>query len=163
MLTRCCQIAILWHLHVLPGYQTCIKLIKNNICKCKCMHVLTLQQNTKLLCLVDSNKMSGQSYILVLNINYVSSFSVWNTIMGSSLLTMPWGIQNAGLLMGIITIVMMGGLCLYTTHKILQVQTKHGKSDRLICPSLDVSSRANQNKLILIYAKNVQQVWFPTL
>ncbi|GFG31868.1 hypothetical protein Cfor_02674 [Coptotermes formosanus] len=59
----------------------------------------------------------------------VTIFSVWNTIMGSSLLTMPWGIQNAGLLMGIVTIVMMGGLCLYTTHKILQVQIKHGKAN----------------------------------
>ena len=47
--------------------------------------------------------------------------------MGSSLLTMPWGMENAGLLMGIITIVVMGGLCLYTTHKILQVQMQHGK------------------------------------
>jgi sodium-coupled neutral amino acid transporter 9 len=61
--------------------------------------------------------------------NSVHSFAVWNTIMGSSLLTMPWGMQNAGLLMGIITIVIMGGLCLYTTHKILQVQMRHGKSD----------------------------------
>lgn len=59
----------------------------------------------------------------------VTIFSVWNTIMGSSLLTMPWGVQNAGLLMGIITIVMMGGLCLYTTHKLLQVQMKHGKAN----------------------------------
>jgi hypothetical protein len=63
------------------------------------------------------------------NMSPVYSFAVWNTIMGSSLLTMPWGVQNAGLLMGIITIVLMGGLCLYTTHKILQVQMRHGKSD----------------------------------
>lgn len=56
----------------------------------------------------------------------VTIFAVWNTIMGSSLLTMPWGMENAGLLMGIATIVIMGGLCLYTTHKILQVQMQHG-------------------------------------
>ncbi|KAJ9587152.1 hypothetical protein L9F63_019326, partial [Diploptera punctata] len=56
----------------------------------------------------------------------VTIFAVWNTIMGSSLLTMPWGIQNAGLLMGIIIILLMGGLCLYTTHQILQVQSQHG-------------------------------------
>jgi amino acid permease len=49
--------------------------------------------------------------------------------MGSSLLTMPWGMQNSGLLMGVITIVLMGGLCLYTTHKLLQVQMRHGKYD----------------------------------
>jgi amino acid permease len=63
------------------------------------------------------------------NMNPIYSFAVWNTIMGSSLLTMPWGMQNSGLLMGIVTIVIMGGLCLYTTHKILQVQMRHGKSD----------------------------------
>jgi len=80
--------------------------------------------------LLNSNKISQKFYIFVYNTNYASSFSVWNTIMGSSLLTMPWGVQNAGLLMGIITIVMMGGLCLYTTHKLLQVQMKHGKSER---------------------------------
>ncbi|PSN44983.1 hypothetical protein C0J52_05476 [Blattella germanica] len=56
----------------------------------------------------------------------VTIFAVWNTIMGSSLLTMPWGVEHAGLLMGITTIVLMGGLCLYTTHKILQVQMQHG-------------------------------------
>ncbi|KDR15632.1 sodium-coupled neutral amino acid transporter 9-like [Zootermopsis nevadensis] len=59
----------------------------------------------------------------------VTIFAVWNTIMGSSLLTMPWGVQNSGLLMGIVTIVMMGGLCLSTTHKILQVQMRHGKAN----------------------------------
>jgi amino acid permease len=75
--------------------------------------------------------------------------------MGSSLLTMPWGIQNAGLLMGIVTIVMMGGLCLYTTHKILQVQIKHGKSDRLIYPSVEVSTTATWNKFIFgLYESN---------
>lgn len=59
----------------------------------------------------------------------VTIFAVWNTIMGSSLLTMPWGMQNSGLLMGVITIVLMGGLCLYTTHKILQVQVRHGETN----------------------------------
>ncbi|XP_069692762.1 sodium-coupled neutral amino acid transporter 9 homolog isoform X4 [Periplaneta americana] len=69
-----------------------------------------------------------------------ASFAVWNTIMGSSLLTMPWGMQNAGLLMGIITIVAMGGLCLYTAHKILQVQMHHGEGN----PDGEVAELATQ-------------------
>ncbi|XP_069692760.1 neutral amino acid transporter 9-like isoform X2 [Periplaneta americana] len=70
----------------------------------------------------------------------VTIFAVWNTIMGSSLLTMPWGMQNAGLLMGIITIVAMGGLCLYTAHKILQVQMHHGEGN----PDGEVAELATQ-------------------
>jgi sodium-coupled neutral amino acid transporter 9 len=64
--------------------------------------------------------------------------------MGSSLLTMPWGMQNSGLLMGIITIVIMGGLCLYTTHKILQVQMQHGKSDFKILSFMSILGERQQ-------------------
>nr|CAD7607128.1 unnamed protein product [Timema genevievae] len=54
-------------------------------------------------------------------------FSVWNTIMGSSLLVMPWGLEKAGLLTGMFLNVTMGGLCLYTTYRILQVHQLHGE------------------------------------
>nr|CAD7428326.1 unnamed protein product [Timema monikensis] len=56
----------------------------------------------------------------------VTIFSVWNTIMGSSLLVMPWGLEKAGLLTGMFLNVAMGGLCLYTTYRILQVHQLHG-------------------------------------
>ncbi|CAG2057222.1 unnamed protein product [Timema podura] len=57
------------------------------------------------------------------------SFSVWNTIMGSSLLVMPWGLEKAGLLTGMFLNVTMGGLCLYTTYRILQVHQLHGTNN----------------------------------
>ena len=57
--------------------------------------------------------------------------------------------------MGIITIVMMGGLCLYTTHKILQVQMKHGKSD-IKLPKLHSSAMAKWNNSFLVYKKHDQ-------
>ncbi|XP_046753895.1 sodium-coupled neutral amino acid transporter 9-like isoform X2 [Diprion similis] len=56
----------------------------------------------------------------------VTIFSIWNTILGSSLLTMPWGIAMAGLIPGIGLILAMGGLCLYTAYRLLQVHKYHG-------------------------------------
>lgn len=57
----------------------------------------------------------------------VTIFSIWNTILGSSLLTMPWGIQMAGFFPGIILILAMGGLCLYTAHRLIVVHKYHGE------------------------------------
>nr|CAD7576014.1 unnamed protein product [Timema californicum] len=61
--------------------------------------------------------------------NSCYSFSVWNTIMGSSLLVMPWGLEKAGLLTGMFLNVAMGGLCLYTTYRILQIHQLHGANN----------------------------------
>ncbi|XP_024941981.1 sodium-coupled neutral amino acid transporter 9 [Cephus cinctus] len=61
----------------------------------------------------------------------VTIFSIWNTILGSSLLTMPWGIAMAGLIPGIVLILAMGGLCLYTAYRLLQVHRYHGGDDRI--------------------------------
>nr|XP_031842690.1 sodium-coupled neutral amino acid transporter 9-like [Nomia melanderi]XP_031842691.1 sodium-coupled neutral amino acid transporter 9-like [Nomia melanderi] len=56
----------------------------------------------------------------------VTVFSIWNTILGSSLLTIPWGIQMAGFFPGIILILIMSGLCLYTAYCLLLVHKYHG-------------------------------------
>lgn len=56
----------------------------------------------------------------------VTVFSVWNTILGSSLLTMPWGITMAGFFPGVFLILAMSGLCLYTAHCLLTVYKYHG-------------------------------------
>ncbi|XP_043508062.1 sodium-coupled neutral amino acid transporter 9 homolog isoform X1 [Frieseomelitta varia] len=56
----------------------------------------------------------------------VTIFSVWNTILGSSLLTIPWGIQMAGFFPGIILILVMSGLCLYTAYCLLLVHKYYG-------------------------------------
>lgn len=54
------------------------------------------------------------------------SFSVWNTILGSSMLTMPWGIYMAGFVPAIFLILAMSGICLFTAYKLLQVHKYHG-------------------------------------
>ncbi|XP_076758645.1 neutral amino acid transporter 9 [Xylocopa sonorina] len=56
----------------------------------------------------------------------VTIFSIWNTILGSSLLTIPWGIQMAGFFPGIILLLVMSGLCLYTAYCLLLVHKYHG-------------------------------------
>ena len=50
-------------------------------------------------------------------------FSIWNTMMGSSLLALPWGFTNSGFIFGLIIIFIIGALCCYTCLLIL----KHGK------------------------------------
>lgn len=55
-------------------------------------------------------------------------FSIWNTILGSSLLTMPWGVAMAGLIPGIGLMLAMGALCLYTAYRLLQVHKYQGPS-----------------------------------
>ena len=56
----------------------------------------------------------------------VTVFSVWNTILGSSLLTIPWGIEMAGFFPGIILIFVMSSLCLYTAYCLLLVHKYYG-------------------------------------
>ncbi|XP_076241915.1 sodium-coupled neutral amino acid transporter 9 homolog isoform X2 [Calliopsis andreniformis] len=58
--------------------------------------------------------------------NKYFKFSIWNTILGSSLLTIPWGIQMAGFFPGIILVLVMSGLCLYTAYCLLVVHKYYG-------------------------------------
>nr|CAD7265332.1 unnamed protein product [Timema shepardi] len=71
----------------------------------------------------------GVGHTIIAAENSCYSFSVWNTIMGSSLLVMPWGLEKAGLLTGMFLNVAMGGLCLYTTYRILQIHQLHGANN----------------------------------
>ncbi|XP_038068594.1 sodium-coupled neutral amino acid transporter 9-like isoform X1 [Patiria miniata] len=50
----------------------------------------------------------------------VTIFSIWNTMMGTSLLSMPWAIQQAGFLMGLFLLVAMAGLTLYTCYRVVK-------------------------------------------
>ncbi|CAG4994694.1 unnamed protein product [Parnassius apollo] len=65
----------------------------------------------------------------------VTIFSVWNTIMGSSLLTMAWGVERAGLPTALVLVAFMAALCLYTAHLLLRVNKHHG-SDTCEVPAL---------------------------
>eukprot|EP00918_Siedleckia_nematoides_P045971 GHVU01100803.1.p1 GENE.GHVU01100803.1~~GHVU01100803.1.p1 ORF type:complete len:581 (+),score=22.61 GHVU01100803.1:81-1823(+) len=50
----------------------------------------------------------------------ITIFSIWNTMMGTSLLSMPWAIQQAGFACGLALMVTMAGITLYTAHKVMQ-------------------------------------------
>lgn len=61
----------------------------------------------------------------------VTVFAIWNTMMGTSLLSMPWALQQAGLGMGLLMMALIAGLCLYTAYRILQVYTFHSKTMKI--------------------------------
>ncbi|XP_050540770.1 sodium-coupled neutral amino acid transporter 9-like [Daktulosphaira vitifoliae] len=59
----------------------------------------------------------------------VTIFAIWNTIMGTSLLAMPWGVERSGLIMGLVLMFFIAGLCLYSANCILNVQVLHGNEN----------------------------------
>ncbi|XP_041358172.1 sodium-coupled neutral amino acid transporter 9-like [Gigantopelta aegis] len=50
----------------------------------------------------------------------ITIFALWNTMMGTSLLSMPWAIKQAGFACGICMLIGMAGLMLYTSYRILK-------------------------------------------
>ncbi|CAI5449379.1 unnamed protein product [Caenorhabditis angaria] len=50
----------------------------------------------------------------------VTIFSIWNTMMGTSLLAMPWALQQAGLVGGIVIMLALAGLCFYTAYIVIE-------------------------------------------
>nr|XP_032519289.1 sodium-coupled neutral amino acid transporter 9 homolog isoform X2 [Danaus plexippus plexippus] len=74
----------------------------------------TLERSVKF----DKNKQSS----------LVTIFSIWSTIMGSSLLTMAWGVERAGLPAALLLLTVMAGLCLYTAYILIRVNAHHGSS-----------------------------------
>ncbi|XP_034232968.1 sodium-coupled neutral amino acid transporter 9 homolog isoform X2 [Thrips palmi] len=66
----------------------------------------------------------------------VTIFAVWNTIMGTSLLAIPWGLERAGLGGGLLLVLGMGALCLYTTWRLLSVHRLHGSGFDAEVPDL---------------------------
>ncbi|XP_045467070.1 sodium-coupled neutral amino acid transporter 9 homolog isoform X3 [Harmonia axyridis] len=59
------------------------------------------------------------------NSSVVTIFAVWNTMLGSSLLAISWGIEKTGLFPGIILNFLIGAICLYTAYLLLRVNEKH--------------------------------------
>ena len=47
-------------------------------------------------------------------------------MMGTSLLSMPWAIQQAGFVMGLVLLIGMAGLTLYTCYRVVQSVDKLG-------------------------------------
>jgi len=52
-------------------------------------------------------------------------------MMGTSLLSMPWALEQAGLLMGLACMAVIAGLCLYTAYRIIQVYDIHSKTHKI--------------------------------
>ncbi|XP_071952040.1 neutral amino acid transporter 9-like isoform X2 [Antedon mediterranea] len=50
----------------------------------------------------------------------VTIFSIWNTMMGTSLLSMPWAIQQSGFACGVVLLIVMAGLALYTCYRVIE-------------------------------------------
>ena len=47
------------------------------------------------------------------------SFSIWNTMMGTSLLSMPWALDQAGFALGLALMVFMAFITLYTAYRVM--------------------------------------------
>nr|XP_048298981.1 sodium-coupled neutral amino acid transporter 9 isoform X2 [Myodes glareolus]XP_048298982.1 sodium-coupled neutral amino acid transporter 9 isoform X2 [Myodes glareolus] len=66
------------------------------------------------------------------NSSLVTIFMIWNTMMGTSILSIPWGIKQAGFTTGMCIIVLMGLLTLYCCYRVV-------KSRSMIC-TLDTTT-----------------------
>ncbi|PAA62191.1 hypothetical protein BOX15_Mlig002873g1 [Macrostomum lignano] len=49
----------------------------------------------------------------------ITIFSIWNTMMGTSLLSMPWAVKESGFAMSLVALVVMTGLTCYTAYRVL--------------------------------------------
>uniref|UniRef100_A0A8C3VMB6 Neutral amino acid transporter 9 n=1 Tax=Catagonus wagneri TaxID=51154 RepID=A0A8C3VMB6_9CETA len=54
------------------------------------------------------------------NTSLVTIFMIWNTMMGTSILSIPWGIKQAGFTTGMIVIMLMGLLTLYCCYRVVK-------------------------------------------
>lgn len=66
------------------------------------------------------------SFYILINIIMFSRFAIWNTIIGSSLLAMPWSVERAGLGLALILMLTVSTLAVYTAYRLLNVQLHHG-------------------------------------
>ncbi|XP_004678371.1 PREDICTED: sodium-coupled neutral amino acid transporter 9 [Condylura cristata] len=54
------------------------------------------------------------------NTSLVTIFMIWNTMMGTSILSIPWGIKQAGFTTGLCVILLMGLLTLYCCYRVVK-------------------------------------------
>lgn len=54
------------------------------------------------------------------NPSIITIFAIWNTMMGTSILSIPWGIKQAGFTMGILILIFSGLLLLYCCYIVLK-------------------------------------------
>ena len=63
--------------------------------------------------------------------NYFS-MAIWNTMMGTSLLAVPWAIGNSGFAMGLSIICLMTIISYYTAYIIIDLYGKHNSKNLYI-------------------------------
>lgn len=56
----------------------------------------------------------------VKNPSIITIFAIWNTMMGTSILSIPWGIKQAGFTLGILILILIGLLMLYCCYIVLK-------------------------------------------
>ncbi|MEE6458236.1 hypothetical protein FKM82_000231, partial [Ascaphus truei] len=66
------------------------------------------------------------------NSSIVTIFMIWNTMMGTSILSIPWGIKQAGFTTGVCILLLMGLLTLYCCYRVVK--------SRATIPLTDTSS-----------------------
>ncbi|KAM7369450.1 hypothetical protein PAMP_013717 [Pampus punctatissimus] len=54
------------------------------------------------------------------NPSIVTIFAIWNTMLGTSILSIPWGIKQAGFTLGILILIFTGLLMLYCCYIVLK-------------------------------------------
>uniref|UniRef100_A0A669DZK5 Neutral amino acid transporter 9 n=1 Tax=Oreochromis niloticus TaxID=8128 RepID=A0A669DZK5_ORENI len=54
------------------------------------------------------------------NPSIITIFAIWNTMMGTSILSMPWGIKQAGFTLGVFIVIFIGLLMLYCCYIVLK-------------------------------------------
>ncbi|KAM8961008.1 neutral amino acid transporter 9 [Pelodytes ibericus] len=54
------------------------------------------------------------------NSSIVTIFMIWNTMMGTSILSIPWGIKQAGFTTGVCLLLLMGLLTLYCCYRVVK-------------------------------------------
>ncbi|KAG1680686.1 Sodium-coupled neutral amino acid transporter 9 [Nymphon striatum] len=79
-------------------------------------HVLPPSFFLPLAAFIKPNEEAKQSSIITI-------FAMWNCMVGTSLLSMPWAIHQAGLFGGIGCLVTMGLICCYTAFRIIKLQS----------------------------------------
>ncbi|XP_045120971.1 sodium-coupled neutral amino acid transporter 9-like [Portunus trituberculatus] len=72
--------------------------------------------------------------------SHITIIAIWNTMMGTSLMTMPWAFGQAGFVGGIVIMLAMAGLALYTATRLLTLQKTMG----LEGPSMELSQVCQQ-------------------
>ncbi|XP_018430002.1 PREDICTED: sodium-coupled neutral amino acid transporter 9 isoform X2 [Nanorana parkeri] len=63
------------------------------------------------------------------NSSIVTIFMIWNTMMGTSILSIPWGIKQAGFTTGVVIIFLMGLLTLYCCFRVLKSRGNISSTD----------------------------------